>query len=101
MRARKLGISVKKAVKSNNLYWFGRRHRDPTPSRAIACQDPFAVEWIDESEDSGEERIGLLGLYRREVLCVAYTERGDNIRIISARQAERHEQDRYQRQNAP
>jgi hypothetical protein len=43
----------------------------------------------------------LLGLYRREVLYVAYTERGDNIRIISARRAERHEQDRYYRQNAP
>jgi hypothetical protein len=24
---------------------------------AIACQDPFVVEWIDESEDYGEERI--------------------------------------------
>jgi uncharacterized DUF497 family protein len=40
-------------------------------------------------------------LYRREVLYVAYTERGDNIRIISARRAERHEQDRYYRHNAP
>jgi uncharacterized DUF497 family protein len=28
------------------------------------------------------------------------TARGDNIRIISARRAERHEQDRYYRQNA-
>jgi len=40
---------------------------------------------VDEREDYGEERISLLGLYRREVLYVAYTERGDNIRIISAR----------------
>jgi uncharacterized DUF497 family protein len=38
---------------------------------AIACQDPFAIEWIDESEDYGEERISLLGLYRREVLYAA------------------------------
>jgi len=31
---------------------------------------------------------------------VAYTERGDNSRIISARRATRHEQDIYVRQNA-
>jgi hypothetical protein len=35
------------------------------------------------------------------VLFVVYTERGDNIRIISARRAEKHEHDRYYRQNAP
>jgi len=68
---------------------------------AVACCDPFAVEWIDEREDYGEERNGLLGLYRREVLHVAYTERGNNIRIIMARRANRHEQNRYYRQNAP
>ena len=76
-------------------------HRVSFEQAAIACQDPFAIEWIDESQDYGEERISLLGLYRREVLYVAHTERGDNIRIISARRAERHEQDRYYRQNAP
>jgi uncharacterized DUF497 family protein len=65
-----------------------------------ACRDPFAVEWLDTSEDYGEERWSLLGLYGRGVLYVAYTQRGDNIRIISARRAERHEQDRYYRQNS-
>jgi uncharacterized protein len=75
-------------------------HRVSFEQAAIACQGPFAVEWIDESENYGEERICLLGLYRREVICVAYTQRGDDIRIISARRAERHEQDRYYRQNA-
>ena len=68
---------------------------------AIACRDPFAVEWIDDREAYDEERSGLLGLYGREVLYVAYTERGDNIRIIMARRAEKHEQHRYYRQNAP
>ncbi|MFI4948951.1 MAG: BrnT family toxin [Alphaproteobacteria bacterium] len=68
---------------------------------ALACLDPFAVEWIDERQNYGEERIGLLGLYRREVLFVAYTERGENIRIITARRAERIEQDRYYRENSP
>jgi uncharacterized DUF497 family protein len=76
-------------------------HKVSFEQAATACRDLFAVEWIDERKDHGEERCGLLGLYRREVLYVAYTERGDSIRIISARRAERHEQDRYYRQNAP
>jgi hypothetical protein len=35
------------------------------------------------------------------ILDVTYTERGERITIISARRAERHEQDDYYRQNAP
>ena len=76
-------------------------HKVSFEQAAVACRDPFAVEWIDGRGDYGEERFGLLGLYGRAVLYVAYTERGDNIRIITARRAERHEQDRYYRQNAP
>jgi uncharacterized DUF497 family protein len=51
-------------------------HRVSFEQATIACRDPFAVEWIDEREDHGEERIGLLGLYEREILFVAYTELG-------------------------
>ena len=76
-------------------------HKVSFEQAAVACRDPFAVEWIDDREDYDEERSGLLGLYGREVLYVAYTERGDNIRIIMARRAEKHEQHRYYRQNAP
>jgi uncharacterized protein len=76
-------------------------HKVGFEQAAEACRDPFAIEWLDDRKDYGEERFGLLGLYRGRVLYVAYTERGENIRIISARRAERHEQDRYYRQNAP
>ena len=76
-------------------------HRVSFEQAAAACGDPFAVAWIDDRENYGEERFGLIGLYGRELLFVAYTERGENIRIISARRAERHEQDRYYRQNEP
>jgi uncharacterized protein len=76
-------------------------HRVSFEQAAMACLDPFAIEWIDEREAYDEERSGLLGLYELEVLYVAYAERGENIRIISARRAERHERDRYYRQNAP
>lgn len=68
---------------------------------ATACQDTFAVEWIDTRQVHGEERSVLLGLCGRDVLYVAYTEHGGNIRIISARRAMKNEQDDYYRQNAP
>jgi uncharacterized DUF497 family protein len=67
---------------------------------AMACRDLFAVEWIDDRELYEEERWNLLGMYRDRLLFVTYTERGGNIRIISARQAERYEYDDYYRQNA-
>jgi uncharacterized DUF497 family protein len=62
--------------------------------------DPGAVEWIDERHAYNEERCTVLGMCNGVVLHVTYTERSDRIRIISARRAERHEQDDYYRQNA-
>jgi len=67
---------------------------------ANAIIDPFSVEWIDEREDYGEERINLLGMCGGVILHVTYTERAERIRIISARRAERHEQDHYYRENS-
>lgn len=67
---------------------------------AAAFSDTFAVEWIDEREEYGEERSVLLGMTCGQLFYVAYTERGTNIRIISARRATRHEHDIYFRQNA-
>ncbi|MCI0599853.1 MAG: BrnT family toxin [Beijerinckiaceae bacterium] len=55
-----------------------------------AFRDPFGVEWIDERENYGEERINLLGMCDGVILHVTYTERGERIRIISARRAEKH-----------
>lgn len=66
-----------------------------------ALADPFAIEWIDDSEAYGEERCNLLGMCEGAILQVTYTERGERIRVISARRAERYEQDDYYRQNAP
>ncbi|OPY57971.1 MAG: hypothetical protein A4E57_04909 [Syntrophorhabdaceae bacterium PtaU1.Bin034] len=68
---------------------------------ARAFTDPFAIEWIDDRQIYGEERFVLLGFCGYEVLYVAYTERGDNIRIISVRKATKNEKDHYYRQNAP
>ena len=49
--------------------------------------------------DYGEERVNMLGMCDGTILHLTYTERSDCIRIISARQAERHEQDHYYREN--
>lgn len=67
---------------------------------AKAYLDPFAVELIDDREDYGEERFNVLGMCGGVILHVTYTERGDRIRIISTRRAEKHEQDDYFRENA-
>ena len=63
-------------------------------------RDLFAVERLDTREDYGEQRINLIVLCDGILLNVTYTERGDRIRIISARRAERHEQDDYYRENS-
>jgi uncharacterized protein len=65
-----------------------------------AFGDLFAVERIDDREDYGEERINLVGLCSGTLVHVTYTERGERIRVISARRAERHEQDDYYRENS-
>jgi hypothetical protein len=78
-----------------------RRHGVTFLQGARALRDPFAVEWIDDREDYGEERINLLGMCKGVILHVTYTERCKRTRIISARRATRHEQDHYYRENAP
>ena len=64
-------------------------------------KDPFAVERLDDREDYGEESFVIIGMAEGHVLLfVAYTEREDRIRIISAREVTQIEQDDYFRQNA-
>jgi uncharacterized protein len=77
-----------------------RKHGITFEQAAYAFRDPFAVEWIDESAVYGEERIILLGMSGGQILSVVYTERGERIRIISARRATKHEKDNYYCENA-
>jgi uncharacterized DUF497 family protein len=64
-------------------------------------KDPFAIERLDDREDYGEERFVIIGRAGENVLLfVAYTEREDCIRIISARRATQNEQEDYFQQNA-
>jgi uncharacterized protein len=57
-------------------------------------EDPFAIEYLDRG-DYGEERFNIIGMVEGRVLFVAYTLRGDKIRIVSARGAERYERRQY------
>jgi uncharacterized DUF497 family protein len=50
----------------------------------------------DDRKDYGEERFIALGTYDGEVLCVVFTERDGDIRLISARKASKHERETYQ-----
>ena len=77
-----------------------RNHGVTFDQAAKAISDLFAIEWIDDREAYSEERINLLGMCDGAILHVTYTERGDRLRIISARRAERHEQDNYYRENS-
>jgi hypothetical protein len=64
-------------------------------------RDSIALEFQDDREDYGEERFIIVGMAEGQVLLfVAFTERSDRIRIISARRATKREQDFYFEQNS-
>ncbi|MGA2589296.1 MAG: BrnT family toxin [Bryobacteraceae bacterium] len=77
-----------------------RNHGVAFQEAVMAFRDSFRVERIDGRGNYGGERIILLGMCRGTILHVTYTERGECIRIISARRAERHERDYYYRENS-
>lgn len=76
-----------------------RKHGVSFEMAVQAFRDPFAVEWIDDREGYGEERTILLGMADGSILVVVYTERGESIRLISARKALKDEKDIYYREN--
>jgi uncharacterized DUF497 family protein len=64
-----------------------------------AFADPSMVEVLDNREDYGEDRYLLIGMAEGQLLSIIYTDRNDRCRIISARRANRDEQDHYFTQN--
>jgi uncharacterized protein len=61
--------------------------------------DPFILEWTNDSQSHDEIRFGALGMVEQRILFVAFAMRGDTIRIISARQAVAIERRRYHHEN--
>jgi uncharacterized DUF497 family protein len=63
---------------------------------ATAFADPRSLTVPDPEHSLEEDRFVLLGLsYRGRLLVVVHTERGDNLRIITARRATRRERRQY------
>ena len=73
-----------------------RKHGVDFRDAIAALEDLNRLEEIDTHYVYDEERIQVIGMTRANVLFVIVTQRdGDTCRIISARKATRHEQDRY------
>jgi uncharacterized DUF497 family protein len=62
-------------------------------------EDPFAVEWLDERNRHNEERFCIIGMVEGHLLFVAFTMRGEKVRLISARRAEPFERRKYHEEN--
>jgi uncharacterized protein len=74
-----------------------KKHRVGFPEAATAFADPLSITIPDPDHSAGEERFILIGQTdHRRLVVVAHTERGDLIRIISARLPTRHERQTYE-----
>lgn len=63
---------------------------------ATVFDDPYFVVLTDDDHSVGELRYWIIGeSIEGRILLVVYTERGDLVRIISARQASKQEQEVY------
>ncbi len=67
-----------------------------------ACQifDSFTVEFEDNRYDYGEDRFIAIGETQGLILTVVFTYRGDTIRLISARPANKYERNLYYSDNS-
>jgi len=76
------------------------KHKVSFETARQSFDDPFSVESDDNRQNYGEPRFRLLGMVDGKLMSVAYTLRGDVIRIISARGAEPYEQRLYHEDNS-
>ena len=64
---------------------------------ATIFDDPLYIDFFDPDHSDDEERYIIIGRSQQErLLVVSYTERGNMLRLISAREATRKEQDAYE-----
>lgn len=83
-------ITYDAAKRRSNLRKHGLDFDD-----AAKVFDDMVIEWPDERDDYGEERIGTLGLLYGRPVVVIWTQRDDVMRIISMRKATKGEQKIY------
>lgn len=77
-----------------------QKHNVSFQEAATVFQDALSVTFPDPDHSMGESRYVIIGLSQYgQLLVVAHTERGDRIRIISARRTTQNEQ-RFYEENA-
>ncbi|CDZ37825.1 Hypothetical protein NGAL_HAMBI1145_40620 [Neorhizobium galegae bv. officinalis] len=72
------------------------KHGVSLSDASAVFKDIFAFDTEDRSMDYGEIRRRIIGLGNGRFLTVIYTERGETIRLISARKATRAERREYE-----
>jgi uncharacterized DUF497 family protein len=91
-----LNFEWDKAKARSNL----RKHGVSFEEAATVFADELSLSVPDPDHSQVEERFVLLGTsYRGKMLVVVHTERGDSMRIISARPASRRERQQYEAAN--
>ena len=79
-----------------------RKHGVGFSAAIEALRDPHGLEAVDEWFAYGEERVQTIGMARNGLLfVVTIAPEEHRCRIISARKATRHEQDRYYARDRP
>jgi len=74
-----------------------RKHKVSFPEAATAFSDPLSATVSDPDHSAEEDRYIIVGMSNRfRLLMVAFAERGDRIRIISARELTRAERKAYE-----
>lgn len=74
-----------------------RKHKVAFAEAASVFLDPLALTFSDPDHSEEEDRAITIGLFpKQRVLFVSHCERGDRIRIISARKATRKERLQYE-----
>lgn len=77
-----------------------RKHGVSFTEAATVFGDPLAITFLDPDHSADENRLISIGLSERDkLLIIAHAERGDVIRIISAREATRGERELYEEQS--
>jgi len=71
-----------------------KKHKLSFETAAKIFLDDFRIEELDEEHSDDEDRIKVIGMVEN-ILVVIYTERGERLRLISARNAEKYEKEDY------
>ena len=74
-----------------------KKHNVTFEMAAQVFLDEFLIDDYDEDHSDDEDRIKVIGMVDK-VLVVIYTERGENYRLISARNADKRERRKYYEQ---